>query len=47
MGAGDYRGAAAVVLIGFGVVVFARFRVTPEWQAEGSADPFARAVGAR
>jgi hypothetical protein len=36
------------MLIGLGVVVFARFRVMPEGQAEGSAagHPFARVMGA-
>jgi hypothetical protein len=30
----DCRGVAAVVFVGLGVVVFARFRVMPEGQAE-------------
>jgi hypothetical protein len=43
VGAEDYRGVVAGVLIGLGVVVFARFRVMPEGQAEDSAagHPFA------
>jgi hypothetical protein len=34
VGAVDCRGAAAVVFVSLGVVVFARFRVMPERQAE-------------